>query len=71
MGGGTVQRIFASCFMFANEVLAGSLCEWNCVFGASCIYDGAISLAILGWTWAALYATKCGNLMVTILIHAM
>jgi len=31
---------------------------------------GAIPLAILGWTWAALYA-KSGNLMVTILIHAM
>jgi membrane protease YdiL (CAAX protease family) len=31
---------------------------------------GAIPLAILGWTWAAIYA-KSGNLLVTILIHAM
>lgn len=31
---------------------------------------GAIPLAILGWTWASLYA-KSGNLLVTILIHAM
>ena len=31
---------------------------------------GTIPLAVLGWTWAALYA-KCGNLMVTILIHCL
>jgi len=31
---------------------------------------GAIPLMILGWTWAGLY-TKCGNLMVTILVHSM
>jgi membrane protease YdiL (CAAX protease family) len=31
---------------------------------------GAIPLMVLGWTWAALY-TKCKNLTVTILIHAM
>jgi membrane protease YdiL (CAAX protease family) len=31
---------------------------------------GAIPLAVLGWTWAAIYA-KSGNLLVTILIHAM
>jgi len=31
---------------------------------------GALPLAILGWVWAILYA-KSGNLMVTILIHAM
>ena len=30
----------------------------------------ALPLAFLGWTWSALYA-KSGNLMVTILIHAM
>lgn len=31
---------------------------------------GFIPLAVLGMTWATLYA-KCGNLLVTILIHAM
>mmetsp|Transcript_22523 Transcript_22523/g.25638 ORF Transcript_22523/g.25638 Transcript_22523/m.25638 type:complete len:478 (+) Transcript_22523:129-1562(+) len=31
---------------------------------------GAIPLMILGCTWASIY-TKCGNLMVTILVHAM
>jgi len=31
---------------------------------------GALPLAILGWTWAVIYA-KSGNLMVTILIHAL
>lgn len=31
---------------------------------------GAIPLMVLGWTWAALY-TKSGNLLVTILVHAM
>jgi membrane protease YdiL (CAAX protease family) len=31
---------------------------------------GAIPLMVLGWTWAALYA-KSGNLLVTILVHAM
>jgi uncharacterized protein len=31
---------------------------------------GTIPLAVLGWTWAALYA-KCGNLFVTILIHCL
>jgi len=31
---------------------------------------GALPLAILGWIWAVIYA-KSGNLMVTILIHAM
>ena len=31
---------------------------------------GALPLAMLGWTWAILY-TKSGNLLVTILIHAM
>lgn len=30
----------------------------------------AVPLAMLGWTWAALYA-KSGNILVTILIHAM
>ncbi len=50
---------------------------WPAVFVSGVIFSvhhvsatGAIPLAILGWTWAALYA-KCGNLMVTILIHAM
>lgn len=31
---------------------------------------GAIPLMVLGWTWATLY-TKSGNLLVTILVHAM
>lgn len=31
---------------------------------------GALPLAILGWVWAVIYG-KSGNLMVTILIHAM
>lgn len=50
---------------------------WPAVFTSGIIFSvhhvsttGAIPLAILGWTWAALYA-KSGNLLVTILIHAM
>mmetsp|Transcript_6418 Transcript_6418/g.9749 ORF Transcript_6418/g.9749 Transcript_6418/m.9749 type:complete len:269 (+) Transcript_6418:1-807(+) len=50
---------------------------WPAVFVSGIVFSvhhvsttGAIPLAILGWTWAALYA-KSGNLMVTILIHAM
>ncbi len=50
---------------------------WPAVFVSGVVFSvhhvsttGAIPLAILGWTWAALYA-KCGNLLVTILIHAM
>ena len=50
---------------------------WPSVFVSGIVFSvhhvsttGAIPLAILGWTWAAIYA-KSGNLMVTILIHAM
>ena len=50
---------------------------WPAVFVSGIVFSvhhvsttGAIPLAILGWTWAALYA-KSGNLLVTILIHAM
>ena len=50
---------------------------WPAVFVSGVIFSvhhvsttGAIPLAILGWTWAAIYA-KSGNLLVTILIHAM
>lgn len=50
---------------------------WPAVFVSGVVFSihhvsatGAIPLAILGWTWAAIYA-KSGNLMVTILIHAM
>ena len=50
---------------------------WLSVFVSGVIFSihhvsttGAIPLAILGWTWAGLYA-KSGNLFVTILIHAM
>lgn len=50
---------------------------WAAVFVSGIIFSvhhvsttGAIPLAILGWTWATLYA-KSGNLIVTILIHFM
>ncbi|GFH48092.1 hypothetical protein CTEN210_04568 [Chaetoceros tenuissimus] len=50
---------------------------WLSVFVSGVIFSihhvsttGAIPLAILGWTWAGLYA-KSGNLFVTIAIHAM
>lgn len=50
---------------------------WPSVFVSGVVFSvhhvsttGAIPLAILGWTWAAIYA-KSGNLLVTILIHAM
>jgi membrane protease YdiL (CAAX protease family) len=50
---------------------------WLAVFVSGIVFSihhvsttGAIPLAILGWTWAGLYA-KSGNLFVTILIHAM
>ena len=50
---------------------------WPAVFVSGVVFSvhhvsttGAIPLAILGWTWAAIYA-KSGNLLVTILIHAM
>ena len=43
-------------FMFANEVLAGSLCEWNCVFRASCIYDGGNSS---GYPWLDVGCVVC------------
>lgn len=50
---------------------------WLAVFVSGIVFSvhhvsttGAIPLAILGWTWATLYA-KSGNLLVTILIHFM
>eukprot|EP00557_Chaetoceros_sp_GSL56_P006946 CAMPEP_0176499394 /NCGR_PEP_ID=MMETSP0200_2-20121128/12901_1 /TAXON_ID=947934 /ORGANISM="Chaetoceros sp., Strain GSL56" /LENGTH=556 /DNA_ID=CAMNT_0017897805 /DNA_START=195 /DNA_END=1865 /DNA_ORIENTATION=+ len=50
---------------------------WPAVFVSGIVFSihhvsmtGAIPLAILGWTWAAIYA-KSGNLFVTIMIHAM
>ena len=50
---------------------------WPAVYVSGIIFSahhmswtGGIPLAFLGWTWAAIYA-KCGNLLVTILIHAM
>lgn len=50
---------------------------WAAVFVSGIVFSvhhvsatGAIPLAILGWTWATLYA-KSGNLLVTILIHFM
>ena len=50
---------------------------WPSVFLSGNIFSlthmsttGTIPLAVLGWTWAALYA-KCGNLFVTILIHCL
>lgn len=50
---------------------------WPSVFLSGVVFSahhlsttGAIPLAVLGWTWAAVYA-KSGNLLVTILIHAM
>jgi membrane protease YdiL (CAAX protease family) len=50
---------------------------WSSVFLSGIIFSahhlsvtGAIPLAILGWVWAVIYA-KSGNLLVTIMIHAM
>mmetsp|Transcript_25373 Transcript_25373/g.39048 ORF Transcript_25373/g.39048 Transcript_25373/m.39048 type:complete len:302 (+) Transcript_25373:3-908(+) len=50
---------------------------WFAVFMSGVVFSahhlsttGAIPLAFLGWIWAAIYA-KSGNLVVTILIHAM
>lgn len=50
---------------------------WPSVFVSGVLFSvhhlsvmGAIPLAVLGWVWAALYA-KCGNILVTILIHGM
>jgi membrane protease YdiL (CAAX protease family) len=49
---------------------------WMAVFMSGILFSihhlsttGAIPLAVLGWTWATVYA-KSGNLLVTILIHA-
>ena len=49
---------------------------WLSVFTSGIVFSahhisatGAIPLAVLGWTWATIYA-KSGNLLVTILIHA-
>lgn len=50
---------------------------WWAVFVSGIVFSvhhvsttGAIPLAILGWTWAVIYA-KSNNLFVTIMIHAM
>lgn len=50
---------------------------WAAVFVSGVVFSvhhvsatGAIPLAILGWTWATIYA-KSNNLFVTIMIHAM
>ena len=50
---------------------------WKAVFVSGIVFSvhhvsttGAIPLAILGWTWAVIYA-KSNNLFVTIMIHAM
>lgn len=50
---------------------------WAAVFVSGIVFSvhhvsvtGAIPLAILGWTWATIYA-KSNNLFVTIMIHAM
>eukprot|EP01082_Thalassiosira_pseudonana_P001729 g910.t1 g910 contig10:987040-988629(+) len=50
---------------------------WPSVFVSGVLFSvhhlsvmGAIPLAVLGWTWAALYA-KSGNILVTMLIHGM
>ncbi len=50
---------------------------WPSVFVSGVLFSvhhlnlmGALPLMVLGWLWAALYA-KCGNILVTILIHGM
>ena len=62
---------------FMLPALAIHLGYWPAVYVSGIIFSahhmswtGGIPLAFLGWTWAAIYA-KCGNLLVTILIHAM
>ena len=61
---------------FMLPALAIHLGYWPAVYCSGIIFSahhmswtGGIPLAFLGWTWAAIYA-KCGNLLVTILIHA-
>mmetsp|Transcript_535 Transcript_535/g.1258 ORF Transcript_535/g.1258 Transcript_535/m.1258 type:complete len:557 (-) Transcript_535:110-1780(-) len=62
---------------FMLPALCLHLGYWPAVYVSGIIFSahhmswtGGIPLAFLGWTWAAIYA-KCGNLLVTILIHAM
>ena len=61
---------------FMLPALAIHLGYWPAVYVSGIIFSahhmswtGGIPLAFLGWTWAAIYA-RCGNLFVTILIHA-
>ena len=57
--------------MFLHMSFWPSVLVSGLVFSAHHISaTGAIPLAVLGWTWATIYA-KSGNLLVTILIHAM
>lgn len=62
---------------FMLPALCLHLPYWIAVWASGVIFSihhvsatGAIPLMVLGWTWAALY-TKSGNLLVTILVHAM
>lgn len=62
---------------FILPALTLQLKFWPAVFVSGLIFSlhhvsatGAIPLAFLGWIWAIIYA-KSGNLLVTILIHAM
>ena len=62
---------------FILPALTLQLKFWPAVFVSGLIFSlhhvsatGAIPLAFLGWIWAVIYA-KSGNLLVTILIHAM
>ena len=62
---------------FMLPALCLHLPYWIAVWTSGVIFSihhvsatGAIPLMVLGWTWAALY-TKSGNLLVTVLVHAM
>lgn len=62
---------------FMLPALCLHLPYWFAVWASGVIFSihhvsatGAIPLMVLGWAWAALY-TKSGNLLVTILVHAM
>jgi membrane protease YdiL (CAAX protease family) len=62
---------------FMLPALCLQLPYWFAVWASGVIFSihhvsatGAIPLMVLGWTWAGLY-TKSGNLLVTILVHAM
>ena len=56
VGRSPVQRVLASCALFANEILASRLCEWSRVFNSSCFDDGGYSS---GYTWLDMGCHLC------------